>query len=480
MRRQTILRPPAPLRLSHRHFGILAVLYGLAIVYSSLMLGPDGLHYVPISAAEAWQKFRDIRFIDHASDQRPDWIANLMMTIPLGYFVNGTLALRGYSVRTWRIAIMAFAIGVAFVLVVKYAQLFFPPRTVTLNYVAAQTIGVAVGIWLSRFFTLHLYRRLHAMYRAGDGLVVVLGAYSALLMAYFLMPFDLALSPEDLATRMATLPIAIFPGVGHNPVYRLFLVVAEMAATVPAGMFLVVTGREMGFRALMARGLSIIVPVTIMGLLILSVTPFAFSLVSRTAGVALGIWAMWSLRGKDLWKRHYQYAGYVPLIFPTYVILLALAGGLLTDKWMSFDQAMAALEPRELLPLWSLYMVSKVEAARHVVATLAMFAPIGAMIWLRRGFWSKGAGFSACLAFFLSAAIQFGRLMKPGVIPDVIDPLVAAFAAAATFRAMPELWKLFEQEAKSAVPRESYAAEIARAGQVFAFVEVQPQLRRRA
>jgi len=62
-RRSYIPQPPAAFRLSHRYFVVLAVLYGLAIIYSSLMLGPDGLHYVPISAAEAWQKFRAIRFI---------------------------------------------------------------------------------------------------------------------------------------------------------------------------------------------------------------------------------------------------------------------------------------------------------------------------------------------------------------------------------------------------------------------------------
>jgi VanZ family protein len=474
IRRSYIPRPPAALRLSHRHFATLAVLYALAIVYSSLMLGPDGLHYVPISAAEAWQKFRAIRFIDNASDQRSDWIANMMMAIPLAYFVNGAFAARvGWA----RNATLAAAICIAFVLMVKYAQLFFPPRTVTLNYIAAQSIGVLLGIGAFRFVHRHLYRRLLAVYQRGDGLVIVLGAYSILLTAYFLMPFDLTLSPDDLATRLTTLPISVFPGPGRDPAYRGLLVLADLAATVPAGMFLAATGRYMSFQGLMARGIAVIIPVTILSLFVLSLTPFAFSLVSRTAGVALGIWFMWSLKGKDLWKRHYLYAQYVPVAFPVYVVLLALANGLLTDHWLSLDRAMATLESRELLPFWSLYIVTKAEAARHAVETFAMFAPIGTMIWFRRGFWSKGAGFSAFLAFFLSAAIQFGRLVKPGLMPDVTDPFIAAFAAAATFRAMPELWKLFEQEAKGSIERESNAVDAVRAGGLFMGVEVQSQLR---
>ena len=137
-RRPYAPQPPAPLRLSHRDFAVLAVLYGLVTVYSSLLLGPDGLHYVPISAAEAWQKFRAVTFVANGSDQRPDWIANLMMTIPLAYFVNGAFRLRGAG-RNLLNAALAAAICVTFVLAVKYAQLFFPPRTVTLNYIAAQS-----------------------------------------------------------------------------------------------------------------------------------------------------------------------------------------------------------------------------------------------------------------------------------------------------------------------------------------------------
>ena len=474
-RRSYIPQPPAALRLSHRHFGTLAVLYALTIVYSSLMLGPDGLHYVPISAADAWQQFRAIHFIDNASDQRSDWIANMMMAIPLAYFVNGAFP---SQVRWVRNATIAAAICIAFVLVVKYVQLFFPPRTVTLNYIAAQSIGVVLGVGAFRVAHHHLYRRLLAMYRAGDGLIIVLGAYSILLTAYFLVPFDVALSPDDLATRLATLSISVFPGPGRDPAYRSLLVLADLVATVPAGMFLAATGRYMSFQGLMARGIAVIIPVAILSLFVLSITPFAFSLVSRTAGVALGVWFMWSLKGKDLWKRHYRYAQYVPVAFPVYVALLALANGLLNEHWLSLDRVGATLESRELLPLWSLYIVTKAEAARHAVETFAIFAPIGTMIWLRRGFWSKGAGLSAFLAFFLSAALQSARLLKPGLVPDVTDPFIAAFAAAATFRAMPELWKLFEQEAKSSIQRETNAVDAVRAGGLFMGVEVQSHLRR--
>jgi len=473
-RRSYVPQPPAPLRLSHRNFAVLAVLYGLMVVYSSLLLGPDGLHYVPISAAEAWQKFRAVGFIANGSDQRADWIANMMMVIPLAYFVNGAFPLRGRISRNLINGALAAVISILFVLAVKYAQLFFPPRTVTLNYIVAQSIGVVLGIFLFHFARRHVYRRLLETYRRGDGLVIVLGGYSILLLAYFLMPFDLALSPDDLLNRLESMPIGIVPGVGHDPAYRTLLVLADMAATVPAGMFLAVTGRDMPFRAQLTRGIAVILPVTVLSLFILSITPYPIFLVSRTAGVALGVWFMESLKGKDLWKRHYRYAQHVSVAFPAYLVLLALAGGLLTDRWLNIDEALRNLEPDQLLPLWSLYMATKAEAARSVVMTLVMFAPVGTMIWLRRGFWSRGAGLSAFVAFFLSLAIESARLIKPGLTSDFTEPYIAAAAAAIAFRAMPGLWKLFEEEAIRSARLDSYAIALARAG-----LEIQPQPRRR-
>jgi hypothetical protein len=473
--RSYLPQPPAPFRLSHTDFVVLAVLYGLVTVYSSLLLGPDGLHYVPITAAEAWQRFRAVTFVANGSDQRPDWIANMMMTIPLAYFVNGAFRLRGGGRNLLNAALTA-VIGVAFVLVVKYAQLFFPPRTVTLNYIAAQSTGVMLGIGLFHVARRQIYHRLLDMHRRGDGLAIVLGGYSILLLAYFLMPFDLALSPDDLLNRLESLPIAILPGAGHDPAYRAVLVLADVAATIPAGMFLAVTGRDMPFQAQLARGIAIILPVTVASLFILSITPYLIFLLSRTAGVALGVWFMESLKGKDLWKRHYRYAQYVPVAFPAYILLLMLANGLLTDRWLNIDEALRNLEPRQLLPLWSLYIATKADAARNVAITGALFVPIGAMVWLRRGFWSRGAGLSAFLAFTLSLAMQLGRLIKPGLTPDFTDPYIAALAAAIAFRAMPGLWKLFEKEAINAVRLDSYVVELARASRLFA-VEVQPRLR---
>ena len=42
--------------LRRNHFLVLATLYAAAMAYLSLVIGPVGLHYVPLDFGEAWQK----------------------------------------------------------------------------------------------------------------------------------------------------------------------------------------------------------------------------------------------------------------------------------------------------------------------------------------------------------------------------------------------------------------------------------------
>ena len=134
--------------------------------------------------------------------------------------------------------------------------------------------------------------------------------------------------------------------------------------------------------------------------------------------------------------------------------------GLLTSQWGTIDEGVHALTIRQFLPFWNFYIVSKAHATQSFVVEFLIFAPIGVMVWLRRGFWSSGATFSAGLAFTLSILMEFGRLMKPGLRPDFTDPIIGAIGAAVAFKAMPILWKMFEREAARSGSLDSYIAEM--------------------
>lgn len=445
------------------HYALLALLYALGMIYASLVLGPAGLHYVPISPAEAWDRFTAIHFMNTGSDQRADWIANLTMAIPLAFLVNAASYGGGGGVRLWVAAIPAFVICIVFILSVKYTQLFFPPRTVTLNYITAQAIGAVLGLVAFRISkTISFYPRLVRRFENGDGLTILLGAYTLWVIGWYLMPFDFTLSLGDLGIRafMLSDTLFAFPGEGRGPLMRLLLLLAGIVAAAPIGMFLAVRGRKRSTGRLLWRGFWLMVLVTVVSMFVLTATTYLLAIAYRTLGVYLGIRFIAKIHGKDLRKRHYYFSRYVPIAVAVYVVFIAWVSGLFTSEWQSLDVAWATLEPRQLLPFWNFYIVSKAWASESVVAHIVMYAPIGVMVWLRRGFWTRGGTFSATLAFGLSMFMEVGRWLKPGLRPDFSDPVIAAIAAGVMFKAMPYLWKMFEREAAMSGSLDTYIAEL--------------------
>ena len=417
--------------LRRNHFVAMAALYASAMIYSSLVLGPVGLHYVPLAFGEAWDRFISVRFVPHGSNERPDWIANMMLPIPLAFLINSAAGFGGQAGRRLGGIVAALAISFLFVLALKYAQLFFPPRTVTLNYITAQLIGVVLGVIVFQLSHSRLYPRLLGLFDDGDGLTIVLGAYSFFMVAYYLMPFDITLSLGDLAARALELfgILPAIPGEGHSAPYQLLLVVADTLTTVPVGMFLAVLGRQRTTRRLVFCAFAWTFLIFFAQLFVMGTEPYLVALIYRTAGTVVGVLFIQRIRGKDLRKRHYYFSRYLPFVIPVYLLLVMYVSGVLSARWVGFDMATDRLEPRQFLPFWNFYIVSKAHAAQSLVVGFFMYAPIGAMVWLRRGFWSSGGKFSAMLAFSLSLAMELGRMLGPGLRPDFSDPIIAAIAA---------------------------------------------------
>ncbi len=144
----SLTRPSAPWVRRSACFARWACLYALAVVYVSIVLGPIGMNFVPRDPATAWRMLLAAPYLAGGSDQRPDWVANLLMAVPLGFLATGALWRRRGPIRRGAAAGAALIGCVAFVIAVKYAQLFFPPRTVSLNYILAQAFGSLLGIVL--------------------------------------------------------------------------------------------------------------------------------------------------------------------------------------------------------------------------------------------------------------------------------------------------------------------------------------------
>ena len=118
-----------------------ALLYMLIVTYASII--PFDYAALPLSVAV--DRFLHIQYLEMGSDQEADWMANLLMFVPLGFLCLGAVWPRGGTARRILAACAALAVCLLFLLGVKFLQLYFPPRTVTINYIVAQSIGSAVG-----------------------------------------------------------------------------------------------------------------------------------------------------------------------------------------------------------------------------------------------------------------------------------------------------------------------------------------------
>lgn len=425
------------------------MLCALLMVYSSTVVGPSGPNFVPLDADTAWREFRLRAFtwVSLGSDQRADWMGNLMMGVPFGFLLAGTLWPRdrmaaGRAPAAWA-AGAAAGLALLFVLAVKFAQLYFPPRTVMLNYVVAQGVGAAIGIALLTVWRNRAPRtpRLH-LPQPGELLRLALAAYSIAWLVFVLMPLDFALNRADLLAIGQRLPemIAAVPGANRPPVVRAALLVAGSLAAAPLGMWLVLgpQGRLRPVGVAVAQGLAAMVALLLLSMLVISASPSLISVPLRTLGVAIGAAAMHRLWRQDpermlqRWRTMTVWA-----VMPYFALLLAV-NGLLSLDWRTPAEAARASNPLGLLPLYDYYIVSKNTAAANIVAHAVMYAPIGFLVWLQFGRASTAAAIAVPLALVVEAA----RYLRPGLEGDINAIAVAGLAAYWTTRSMPSVWRL--------------------------------------
>jgi VanZ family protein len=428
--------------VTRSRYALAAILYVVVIAYASTIVGVAGPNYVPIDPVEALQRLIHIHLVEHGSDQRSDWMGNVVMLVPLGFFMTGWLSPSGLASKPG-----AFVLSLGCILAIKYAQLFFPPRTVTLNYVIAQSLGAVIGIFLFAAMRSPLAAVRHSVGRL-ESLRAVLTIYTGLLILFMLMPLDFALSMDDLAVQFDKLSgtFIALNGEGRAFVVRLALTLTSVAETAPIGALLSLTGRGrlyVGRSAGFAAWLGFLAMVCVYALtcLVISGSASLPAVAFRTAGIALGAWFMHWLTRENPDRLRYDLGRLVPWAVPLYLLLLFAVNGLLSDIWTTPDAAASEFYELGLLPLFNYYIVTKAQAAKNIVGHVVMYAPIGVMVWLRVRR-TGGKALSFVLASLLSAIVETGRFLRPGLVPDINAVPLAGIAASLGAAFMPLLWQM--------------------------------------
>ena len=248
----------------------------------------------------------------------------------------------------------------------------------------------------------------------------------------------------DLPGLLFTNPLSGRP----SGIVVLSVLISTLAAA-PIGMLLALLAPGRSVVALTLRGLALMVAVAAAEAAMLSATPYLVAIGYRTLGIALGVIGLRWLRTRDPHRLLALLARLAAWLVLPYLAAVLFVNGLLTPGWRTVPEAMAALDRRGLLPFWHWYIVAKERTAQSLVAHLITFAPIGTLIWLRRGA-SRGGPCLAAKVLAKSAALAADgnrlRWFKPGLQPDFSDIAVAGIAACRRLlAAAAQRWPLFEQ-----------------------------------
>jgi len=434
--------PAAPVRL----LGWAALGYTAFVLYGSLV----PLHFQPRAAGEAWEAFRDIRYLNLGIGSRADWVANILLFVPLAFLWMGVLC--GESARFARnlaASILVMACAAALALAIEAAQIFFPPRTVSLNDVLAEDIGALSGIalwWLSgRRVLSYLAGWSDSGARAGMA-PRLLAAYLFVMFAYNLLPLDLTISPIEVfhkwrEGKVILVPFgAVFPDLAQ----RIYALASDAAIWIPVA-FLWQMSSSLPARRVVLRVTACAALLELLQLFVYSRVSDVTDILTAAAGATLGAMLATRLAGRTAQPRSTRGSRAGPVLLGL-AALLAWLAVLATVFWYPFDfdtewgfvhRRMDAV-PR--VPFVTYYYGTEFRAVTEVLHKTGFFLPLGALLALlgrtaqRLGVppWAVHA-IAVVLMAATAATIEAGQLFLPAKYADPTDWTLEFVGAAAGY-----------------------------------------------
>ena len=411
---------------SVRSFLSIAALASVALlVYASLV----PLHYRPLSWDDSWHAWRQTPWLSLDVFHRADWIANALVVLPAGLLAAAAVDWGHQS--GWPLLLVSPLITFALTLVIigiEMAQIWFPPRTISLNDIAAGFIGAALGPMLWAFVGPAVERgvhRFHSLPRIRDRLAWLGIAWLACLVILSILPLDLILSRVEWQEKLAAGRVQWNPFSGDANA-RGVLVDFSLAALsfAPIGFFCAVAAEPRR-----PRWILWLLPVALQ----LIQLPFFSKSFSTPAIVGgwLGGWSVYWL-GNHL-DRLATFARR-PFFWAT-LWCLAYAFALADLLWdnervlRTSDEIGKRFAGTWSWPLVKYYAKSEYGAYTNIFEKMAMFAAIGACC----AGWSRSVASgrrqlviwcSLLAVIVLAFAIELVQIWLPPLVPDMSDTLV--------------------------------------------------------
>ena len=400
------------------------------VVYGSLL--PFDFRPVPLSEAAAL--FRQMPMLSLDAAQRGDWVANGVLYLPVGAL--GFAALGGHRCSGLRCALAAIGaagVGLALAAGVEFAQVFFPPRTVSRNDLLAEALGTLLGVLLAWYSApwlrglLQAWRRHGPRYRAGALAVLAVGY-----LALAVFPFDFLVTAAEWRSKIAGPQVGgwMAAAAAQEPWLRLLARLGgELLTMIPLGWLLAArrVPAGAGVRRAAAAGAGFGVLVELLQAATVSGVAQGASVATRAAGAALGAWLAWRAgrwEAED-WRLAARRAA--PWLLLPFGLALAALAGWFAGPWRSAGDALRRLADGEVsfLPFHYHYLLREGDALFSVAAVSLQYAPLAIAAWA----WRLPPAAAAGAAALAAAVVEAGKLFPHGIRPDPTNVLVAAGAA---------------------------------------------------
>lgn len=398
------------------------------VIYGSLV--PLDYHALPWDTAVA--RFREIPFYQLGIGSRADWMANLLLFIPLTFLWTGAFAHgRGLALALiltpllW-LAALALSVGI------EFTQLFFPQRTVSQNDIAAEALGAFIGILCWWGFGSRLLAWHNAWLREREPAALaerLAWFYLAILIAYNVLPLDLTLSMVEVYHKWqeGKLNLIPFAGLPTEPAQLLFELAVDCLIWAPlAWAWHARSGRDslgawrMTFLAACA--------LEFMQLFVYSRVSDITDLFTAALGAAAGAW----LGRRQFANRSRYKAAATATHWLRFGLVMAWIPLLMAVFWYPYDFRAEGDFVRERLtflervPFEVYYFGTEFRAITEVFHKTLFFAPLGALLaWWVSGLswrWRSYAAVAAWLGIVLTAlGVELGQVLLPGKYPDTTD-----------------------------------------------------------
>ncbi len=419
---------------------MLAVVWTALAVYGSLV----PLHYSQLDFAQAIERFRQIPYLRLGIDSRSDWVANLLLFIPIGFTWTATFLVdRRGLLRAFVTAVIVVACSIAASVAIEFTQIWFPPRTVSQNDIYAEAIGGLTGIFLWFILGQRLtnwLRSYSAAHSANQQLDWLLQAYFLGLVVYSVLPFDLTIRPEEIFRKYREGKIVLV-----NPIFRhgitlgtIYEIVTDSLVFLPVGA-LVATAFKSTHQSIRPMGQCLVIGLMVTSILegvqlfVYSRFTDASDLVTGTLGVCIGAWltARWRSQRHETASVDNAKFGWMWLALAV-VYSMVLCAVFLSPFDVTHDKHLIKqrLEGVLRVPFSALYAGTDFNAMNQVLRKALWYAPLGALLAMSVSkLRTRVMPFIFCfsVAFGVAVFIELGKVLIPSRIADLTNVVLEAF-----------------------------------------------------